>query len=72
MCEDQLKISLLFILICFTLILTILYKISTMLGFTLIENDIMQYWTKPLQPNNANLVSLYKTAAFFQFREITM
>ena len=32
----------------------------------------IQYWTKHLQPNNANLVSLYKSAAFFQFREITM
>ena len=32
----------------------------------------LQYWTKHLQPNNANLVSLYKSAAFFQFREITM
>ena len=26
---------------------------------------IEQYWTKHLQPNNANLVSLYKSAAFF-------
>ena len=32
----------------------------------------IQYRTKRVQPNNANLVSLYKSAAFFQFREITM
>ena len=32
----------------------------------------IQYWTKRLQPNNDNLVSLYKSAAFFQFREITI
>ena len=38
--------------------------------FLLIIN--IQYWTKHLQPNNANLVSLYKSAAFFQFREMTM
>ena len=34
--------------------------------------NFIQYWTKHLQPNNANLVSIYKRAAFFQFREITM
>ena len=36
------------------------------------EQTHVQYRTKRVQPNNANLVSLYKSAAFFQFREITM
>ena len=38
----------------------------------ILQSDHIQYRTKRVQPNNANLVSLYKSAAFFQFREITM
>ena len=44
-------------------------KIRFFLSHILLD---IQYRTKRVQPNNANLVSLYKSAAFFQFREITM